>query len=422
MEIVLAGLLACVQIACGAAPDHEPTGTTGWVGTIVEEGKVTTVRTTAGSVWGGVATLAVEASIGVAEGEDEYLLGRIGGIWATDDEILVLDTQVPAIRVYDYQGVYRRQIGSGGEGPGEYADPQYISGNPQGRILVADYATRRISLFAHDGNYLTAWPMGNVFCCIGPMVITGDATAYLQVIPPDPAAGPMEIALQAHGPDGAFGPVLEKPKFELPDHKFRYKERRVDTPFAPTIAWELARSGEIIAGVSHQYRFEIRRPDGTVTVVERDYEPVPIESDEREWYRRRIMSIFRRGAPGWIWDGTEMPQFKPAFTRFLPTLDGTIWVVRPGPGRRLPECDPAADIDDHAAFQAASCWRDAEIVDVFGPDGRFLGQVDMPDDVNLRFALPWIKGDTVIANFYDESDTIQVVRYRLIKPEGQTQP
>ena len=53
----------------------------------------------------------------------------------------------------------------------------------------------------------------------------------------------------------------------------------------------------------------------------------------------------------------------------------------------------------------------------FATDGRFLGELEVPREVNLRFALPWVSGDTVIANYYDESGVIMVKRYRLVPPD-----
>jgi hypothetical protein len=40
---------------------------------------------------------------------------------------------------------------------------------------------------------------------------------------------------------------------------------------------------------------------------------------------------------------------------------------------------------------------------------------------NLRFALPWVRGDTVIASFYDEDGTIMVKRYRMVPPAHEEQ-
>jgi hypothetical protein len=68
-------------------------------------------------------------------------------------------------------------------------------------------------------------------------------------------------------------------------------DRNVQAAFAPSVAWALAPDETVIAGASHEYRFEIRRPDGSVTVVERRYTPVPIDPDERDWWRRCEHSI-----------------------------------------------------------------------------------------------------------------------------------
>jgi len=118
-SIVVASAVALAVVACGppeSAPDADGT----WIGTITTEGDVTTVVNESGSVWGGPASLVEEASIGVESGPDEYLFGQIGGVWADEDRIYIADYQVPAVRVYDTSGRYLFDIGSRGQGPGEY--------------------------------------------------------------------------------------------------------------------------------------------------------------------------------------------------------------------------------------------------------------------------------------------------------------
>ena len=412
----MAVALLAAAAAC-SSPAPEGTSEGNWTGTITAEGDVTTVVNESGSVWGGRARLVEEASIGVDVGADEYMLGRVDSLWATDEEILVLDTQVPIIRVYDYDGTFLRNIGRGGQGPGEYARPFSIGADAAGRLFVADPGNGRISLYSIDGQYLEGWTVGSLWCCVTPMVVTAEGVPYLEVIDPETYAGPDgPYSMRAYGPAGPHGPLLLAPDLEVPDHRFRLGDRRPLAKFAPTVTWVLATDGTVITGASHEYRFEMRRPDGSVTVVERHYEPLPIDPDERDWWRRYFIAIYRRGQEGWTWDGAEMPATKPAFTGFWPTAGGDIWVIRPGPGRRLPQCDPNADVNDHAAFQAASCWGETELVDVFGSDGRFLGPLDVPEEGNLRFAMPWVRGDTVITSLYDDSGTIMVKRYRLVPP------
>jgi len=55
-----------------------------------------------------------ELSIGVDIGEDEYMLGRVGNIHATDELLYLTDTQASAVRVYDTDGRYLHQPSAAG--------------------------------------------------------------------------------------------------------------------------------------------------------------------------------------------------------------------------------------------------------------------------------------------------------------------
>lgn len=52
-------------------------------------------------MWEGWARLVEDLSIGVESGEDAYMFGRITGLYATADEIFVVDEQIPVVRVFD---------------------------------------------------------------------------------------------------------------------------------------------------------------------------------------------------------------------------------------------------------------------------------------------------------------------------------
>ncbi len=81
--IVAVSAVALAALACG--PQESSTDAAGtWVGTITTEGDVTTVVNESGSVWGGVATLVEEVSIGLETGDVPYLFGRVGDS-ASDD-------------------------------------------------------------------------------------------------------------------------------------------------------------------------------------------------------------------------------------------------------------------------------------------------------------------------------------------------
>ena len=81
--------------------------------------------------------------------------------------------------------------------------------------------------------------------------------------------------------------------------------------------------------------------------------------------------------PAWVWDGPSIPATKPAFSRFVPSASGETWVVRPGAATFDADCDEESfDLGGDA-----HCWPEARIVDVFDAEGRYLGDVDVPAEL-----------------------------------------
>ena len=121
-------LTAVLASACGAdEPATVATLDGDYRAERTTEGTVTTVRHISGSKWSGRARFEEELSIGLLEGDDEYLFGQLTGLWMTDELIFVVDMQVPAVRAYDHDGVYVRTYGGKGQGPGEYERPMGVA-------------------------------------------------------------------------------------------------------------------------------------------------------------------------------------------------------------------------------------------------------------------------------------------------------
>jgi hypothetical protein len=79
----LAPVTFVLLLCCACAPGSSEPADGPWHGTITSEGNVTTVVNESGSVWGGAERLVEEASIGVEVGADEYMFGRVAGVWVT---------------------------------------------------------------------------------------------------------------------------------------------------------------------------------------------------------------------------------------------------------------------------------------------------------------------------------------------------
>ena len=399
------------------SPAEVDAADTTWVGTITAEGNVTTVVNESGSVWGGTATLVEELSIGVPSGADEYMLDDSTTVFADHDRIYVVQPSIPAVRLYDYQGAFLGNLGAPGQGPGEYNLPLYAAGISNGPSFVYDGEANRINVYDLSGQSSDTWTLPNAACCVWPLALSADGMLWAPVyhFEPDSAPGSPRFGVQAFGGSGPEGAVLWVPEID-------YERLTVSVlgdeyelvPFAPRLTWAVAPRG-VVVGISNLYRFQLLRDDGTSLVVTRYWEPVPVHPEQAEWRRKRVVAETRAQVPGWVWEGDQIPLQQPAFDTLIPTASGEVWVARKGTSHRVDDCqeDPSEDL---GLARSRPCWRSEEILDAFGNDGRYLGEVDVP--VGLRPAPQslFVRDALVLGVIEDDAGTIMVKRYRLVLP------
>ena len=407
-------IIVTTVLALAACSPGGPASTVGgtWVGTITTEGTVTTVVNESGSVWAGKATLVEEASIGVENGPPEYMFGAISSVHTDDSGIWVADSQTPAVRLFALDGTHVRDIGGEGEGPGEYTRPELVATTTDGRVFVVDGGTRRINVYAASGEIVETLPLGRGVVWSGstPMPIDAAGSPWLvyrdyDLMDPAARAAP-KFVIRAHSGDGPTGeprPVPEGPVTLSGIARFR-----------PFWVWNLTPSGDLLAGGSDIYRFERRSAGGTTTVIEKSWDPVPVSEGEAEYFAH--LNALRETAP--LVD-SSIPATKPAFLGLHGASSGETWVLRLGPGFKVPDCnDHPASMEE--VFSADYCWQDALFFDVFGEDGRYLGSVDVLDEMReqiRRWArTPHFIGDRVTAVTMDDAGTLMVKRYRLVLP------
>ena len=420
-RIALIALVAAVcTAACGGSAGDEETS---WVGTITTDGNVTTVVNEAGSVWGGTATLIEELSIGVESGAEEYMFGRVGSLYATDELIYVLDAQLPAVRAYDHDGNFVRTYGASGQGPGEYTRPSLVAADSAGRVFVLVDRLGRINVYEPGGAPLAHWPLENPRCCAWPMYALDDGTLWLPMQEWFERDGRRDrfFGVQAIGLDGLLGEMIPIPEIDYERSTFEMRPGSdMVTPFSARLAWNPAPGGRLLVGASDRYRFEVHERDGSKLVVERSWEPVPVPPEHAEWERRRTLA-FHRGVnnPEASWDGSGMPSHKPAYDTLVPALSGETWVARSRASTRLDDCAEDPLQEGHPAGYERPCWQNEQVVDVFGADGRYLGEVELPEGAALFALTFFIDGDRIVAAVEDAAGTITVRRYRLMRPEGE---
>src|SRR5690606_12504860 len=126
----------------------------------------------------------------------------------------------------------------------------------------------------------------------------------------------------------------------------------------------------------------------TLTVIERQYDPVAVPDTTRE---RSTLEFRREGmtAQGGF-DPDMVPRVYPPFDQILEATDGTLWVRR----------------------QLA---RGAVGLDVFSADGVFLGAAELPMDFE-RMSIAHATPDRMYGIVRDELDVQYVVRLGIRKP------
>jgi len=419
-RVVCAVLLSSIAACSGAGDAGAPAGRE-WSGTVTTEGNVTTVVNESGSVWGGDIALVEEASIGVDAGEDAYMLGSVAAVWATDDLIYVVDRQVPAVRAYDLDGRYLRDVGGEGSGPAEYREPGSLAVDSSGNLYVRDYGNDRIMVFSRAGNEVGTLPLDGGFGTSTSMIMTLGGTLYnYQRLPSgDPEQRSFGQVPRSLTADETGEPIAE-PELEAPEgNSLRASGEGISigmgVPFAPGVRWTVTPGGAVLVGVNDEYSFEIRYPDGSVTRVVKRGGRVPVEPGEAAWHRKRILARIHAYVPDWTWNGNDIPAVKPAYGSFLPDRSGRIWVTREGPGAHVGgECSenpqPSDDVEP--------CWSAPTLWDVFDEEGRFLGSADVPVEVSPSGAT-FVEGDLFLASVTDEMGTPMVKRYRLVYPDNE---
>ena len=405
--------VALIALTIGCAPERSTAGAGTWIGTTTTERKVTTVVTESGSVWSGDATLVEELAIGVESGPEEYMFGEIASVFADDSSIYVVDEQAPAVRVYDLKGRYLRDLGRAGEGPGEYRRPWLVARRPDGRVLVADRGTRRILVYRVDGvSTDEVYPMGSgVAFGSWPLHVDDHGRPWLpyreyDILDPAARRSP-RFSVRPHDHEGPTGDPVMIPEFPVEGVSSSGGAGR----FGPRMVWDMSASGTMLLGTSDRYRFERREPDGNRTVVKKNWDRVPVHEQEAAYFRR-LSTVFERPAP-------PMPDAKPAFLALLGAPTGETWVLRQGPGIKIPDCNDRPESAEQA-LAADPCWQDSLFFDVFDGAGRFLGRIDLPEEMRdpmSRWALrPHFERDRVNAIVMDDAGTLRVKRYRLATP------
>ncbi|MEP7324486.1 MAG: hypothetical protein ABI836_00935 [Gemmatimonadota bacterium] len=378
-------------------------------------GDTVVVRTVNGSMWGAPVQLVQRMSIGVADGDENQMLGDIRSLAvASDGSVYLMDGRT-ALKKFSPDGSYLNTFGRVGSGPGEYRRPDGgLVVLPDSRVVLRDPGNGRLAVFSPEGEALATWRISSSLNTSRKLYSDREGSLYTLIIwgaSNDPDNWIM--GLWRFDSTGVARDSIRIPQW--PYTRSIIKAQKDDNvslsevPFSVLDHWTFSPLGYIVGGVSSAYRLDLLKP-GAPLRIERNAAPVLVQDQEAADYKRSRTEEFQRDFPGWVWNGPAIPRTKPAFEQVFAGEDGRIWVqlyqtAVIDSAMTRPEAGTPRD-----AFQLA--WSEPVVFDVFEPDGRYLGAVTTPTGF-LVSPEPVFRGDTVWAAVEDTDGVRYVRRFEL---------
>jgi hypothetical protein len=397
----LVGVATILLAACGDG--NGATGATAVVDTLAN-GAVRVVNPADG-LWSATGSepwaLVEDLRIGALDGDPHYVFGSSVRVFpGSEGRIWVLDGQASELRLFDRDGVFQVAVGRQGDGPGEFSGsfPCPFQGQA-GEVWVEDRAARWHRVDA-DGTLIETIRSPSDLSC-GQRRWLADGRLFAANVIIDPLTRRPEgyFVTYRFTDDGGFVPqdTVRLPELPTapevtwvsPNGGSRGTEI---IPFAHRPTWVLGPTGDFWVtdgGGAYAIRRQTTAGD-TLLLIERAYEAVPLPSDVR------AEGIAGFGREGWTaergFDTDLIPRVFPPFDRYRLGPDGTLWVHRRVEGG-------------------------VPTLDIFSPDGVYLGQPTLPPDF-ADMTIEYVGTELLYAVARDELDVPYVVRLRVRRPEG----
>lgn len=405
LSVALAAALATAACAGGEGGDGA------WEGEVTDSAGIPVVQNPARGLWAPADAWTVEEVFRVG-GMDADTALQFGSVFGVDVDgaghVLVLDQQVPTVRVFDADGGLTSRIGTPGQGPGELGRAVMGVFEEGGEVRIPDVANARISVYALDGTFIENVPFNPMEGIPIRWDEDGDGRVAVQR-----RTMTMENGAPVMGGSGdvvvtlGLGAVPTDTLATLPAGQSFSMEggRPRMVIFAPEPIWDLSANGDMATAVNSDFRIEIIRNGEVVRVVTRDYEPVPVtEAEQRDIIRMTTQLMEDMGQPPQVVEmmaqAMEFAENYPAFNQLLLATDGSLWVQRVRTAGDVPE-----GVQWSAEDMGSNEWE------VFDGEGRYLGVVALP----LRFQ-PLREVDGVLWGVdRDELDVQAVVGLRIIR-------
>jgi len=383
--LVVAVLPIAVALACST-----PRRDGSWTGTTdtTASGAVV-VRNAGRGVWDSASAwrLVEELRIGSADDSGPGALSNPRALEVdAAGRIYVIENQPMELRVYAPDGHYLRTLMRTGSGPGEVQQAIGLAWDTAGHLWVVDQQNARYTVFDTAGASLAEHrrPVSGFFTWqwAGTITRTGEILEITGARRTDEfrqVAVRLDSTLTAT--DTLQLPYWKGPAFEI--HRGGMSAR-YSVPFAPSLMWRLDPRGYIWSSITDRYRIVQQSLRGdTVRIIERDVEPVPVAAAEKDSGIARLGPFVQQGG---VVDRSRIPDVKPPIERLWLDDLGYLWTQR-------------------SQTEGAR----STLLDVFDPDGRYLGEVRAP----LALQIVLIRSATLYATATGEDDVPVILRFRI---------
>ena len=247
-----------------------------WLGSIEEVDGVTLVKNPEEPQYANYEIEFLEdLSIGVGEGEEEYMLYGPRAVDAdAEGNIYILESSAVRLRKYDPRGKHIMDLGRKGQGPGELNSPTAFCLDAQNNVYILD--GRRIEVLDHNGVYQDTIKIDHY---ISQFAIDDQGQLIVGYRNFEQTAGGnvMDFARIAR-----FDPVTENLfDFYIQERMTFRTVQRDDLyfEFPYFVRWDMDAGGNIYAGTATDYTIHAYSPEGKLQMrFSRDIDPLPVES------------------------------------------------------------------------------------------------------------------------------------------------
>ena len=363
-----------------------------WLGSIEEVDGVTLVKNPEEPQYADYEIEFLEdLSIGVEEGEEEYMLYRPNAVDAdTEGNIYILDSGAVKVRKYNPAGTHLMDLSRKGQGPGELEYPFAFCLDAQNRVSIVDI--RRIEVLDQNGVY-----QRTIKFDFSISQITADDRGQLIL-------GYQNYNETAGGEVSEFGRIARFDPVSNDLTDFYIQERmtfravqRDDLyfEFPYFVRWDRDSDGNIYAGTATDYTIHVYSPEGKLRMrFSRDIDPLPVESG----IKKKVIEQL---------GGSELPdrevseaqdyrkylEHYAVFNTISVDEEDRIWVENYYP-------------------RVIGQTRKFSTFDVFSPDGKFLftARIDLYTGPRLIF-----KNGYIYTLALDESGFRRAVRLKMLE-------